>query len=178
MKGRKCWRGKGEESEILVGHASRHASFAGNRDRPLEPKRTIGRTWTILFHLFAPSVHLPRRVSLFPSPSKCPRLSLLRGARVHGLVVAASHQSSLWGRLQALSGPAEKGLLPICLGGEIKRFFSLFLPLSLSVSRLVNRLGERWGWNEGETRWWTLWRIMRKIWKGGGEWIGIRSSRM
>lgn len=150
MKGRKCWRGKGEESEILVGHASRHASFAGNRDRPLEPKRTIGRTWTILFHLFAPSVHLPRRVSLFPSPSKCPRLSLLRGARVRGLVVAASHQSSLWGRLQALSGPAEKGLLPICLGGEIKRFFSLFSPsLSFCVA-----LGEPTRWKMGVERGW------------------------
>lgn len=52
---------------MLVGHASRHASFAGNRDRPLE-QRTIGRTWTVLFHLFAPSVHLPRRVSSFLLP--------------------------------------------------------------------------------------------------------------
>lgn len=79
---------------MLVGHASRHASFAGNRDRPLE-QRTIGRTWTVLFHLFAPSVHLPRRLPLSFSLSKCPRLSLVRGARVRGVVVAASHQSSL-----------------------------------------------------------------------------------
>lgn len=131
---------------MLVGHASRHASFAGNRDRPLE-QRTIGRTWAVLFHLFAPSVHLPRRVSLFPSPSPsvpaCPWFA--------GPVCAESSWPQVISQVFEVGfklsrGPQKKAFCRSALAVRSNDFFSLFLPplpppsLSLSLSRLV--LGE------------------------------------
>ena len=143
----------GEESEMLVGHASRHASFAGNRDRPLERSAVRGPSSSTC--LRRPSIFLDMSPSLLLPPQVSPLVSWFAGP-----VCAESSWPQVISQVFEVGfklsrGPQKKAFCRSALAVRSNDFFSLFLPplpsLSLSLFLAwysVNRLGETRGWND------------------------------